>query len=163
MPPVRGYGRHPRSSRWVGRDRLRSAWLGDRPVCKRPKGETVGDDDRVQPSGAGLDARPHPAIVVLFTHPRRTESMDEADREEIRAAHKDNAAIASVAIMGVVGICTELAKANFFTVPQVSRIHDFMVASIEGSGATESLQAHLHEALAHQFSALVAGLSPPDR
>jgi hypothetical protein len=31
-----------------------------------------------QPSGAGLYARPLPAIVVLFTHPRRTRKMDQS-------------------------------------------------------------------------------------
>ena len=87
--------------------------------------------------------------------------MDEADREEIRQAHRDNATIASVAVMGVVALCNEMAIAGVIGRAQIERISDFMLASVESSDATATLQAHLHEAIGKQFSDLYAQL-PPD-
>lgn len=72
-----------------------------------------------------------------------------------QAAYADITAIASVAIQGVVAICGELVGRGAFGTDELSRISDFMLASLERSGASGQLQAHLQEALSHQFSALV--------
>ncbi|KQN71472.1 hypothetical protein [Sphingomonas sp. Leaf62] len=84
--------------------------------------------------------------------------MDEDDRAEIRAAYVDAKAIGSVAIAGVVSVCAVLLRKGHITPGELSEVNDFMVAAVERSEASPHMQANLHEAIGHQFSALVAAL-----
>ncbi|HEX8419447.1 MAG TPA: hypothetical protein VF638_05480 [Sphingomonas sp.] len=75
---------------------------------------------------------------------------------------KDIVAAGTVAIAGVMGICTELAANGLLRAEQIKAIGDFMLDASERSGASPLLQAHMHQALSHHFSNLLRALQDRD-
>lgn len=80
--------------------------------------------------------------------------MDLKHGVELAVARTDNLAVSTVAIAGIVALCNELGTSGMLDEEQVHRIRAFMLLSIERSGASQTLAAHLENLLSYHFSDL---------
>jgi hypothetical protein len=82
---------------------------------------------------------------------------DHGDSDRL-AAINGLAGLASTAIMGTVALCNEMAMAGVLDAKAIDRISEFMLRSIENSGAGQDIQAQLTASLTKHFAELRRGL-----
>jgi hypothetical protein len=88
------------------------------------------------------------------TAARRGRTLDDPDESERNVAIAGLAGLASTAIMGTVALCNEMAAAGVLDAKAIDRISEFMLRSIEDSGARPDIQAQLTASLTKHFADL---------
>jgi hypothetical protein len=73
---------------------------------------------------------------------------------------KDAIAAGNVALGAVIGLCIELAEANFLNRQAVMNIGEFMLASVDVSQASEGMQSELRTAISDHMAALLSRFAP---
>jgi hypothetical protein len=87
------------------------------------------------------------------------EIMEPHEKVELAAAHANNHAVGQVAVPRIVSICNELARLGALDANAMERIRSFMLLSVERSGATAKLRAHIAETIHHHLGHLSAKIA----